>query len=76
MINQGLNENDYLEIKPFLVLLTHLIKNPGGDRAENRFEKTIIFFLEILEANISFYKFIETCFEYLFRLMSGVPAVL
>jgi hypothetical protein len=48
---------------------------PGGDRSENRFEKTILLFLELMEANINFYRFTEACVEYIFKLCAGVPSV-
>ena len=76
VIHYGLNENDYQDIKPFLALLTQLLRNVGGDRSENRFEKTLLFFLEQLENNISFYRFTETCFEFLFKLCAGLPTVM
>jgi len=76
VIQLGLHENDYQDIKPFLALLTQLLTHSGGDRTENRFEKTILFFLEQLELNIGFYRFTETCFEYLMKLCTGVPAVM
>ena len=48
VVQLGLAENDYQDIKPFLALLTQLLTHPGGDRSEARFEKTLLFFLEQL----------------------------
>jgi hypothetical protein len=72
----GLNENDYMDIKPYLALITQLVLTPGGDRVENRFDKTLSHFLEIMSENIGFYRFTEACVEFLFKLMAGVPSVL
>jgi hypothetical protein len=38
VIEIGLTEHDHLEIKPYLCLIWFLLKTPGGDRNENRFE--------------------------------------
>jgi hypothetical protein len=76
VIQIGMNENDYLDIKPYLAMLTQLLIAPGGDRIENRFEKTILLFLEIVESNMTFYRFTEACFEYLFKVCAGLPTVM
>ena len=57
-------------------MLTQLLMASGGDRIENRFEKTILNFLEIVENNITFYRFTEACFEFFFKLCAGIPAVM
>lgn len=76
VIQIGMNENDHLDIKPYLAMLTQLLISPGGDRSENRFEKTILLFLEIVESNMTFYRFTEACFEYLFKVCAGLPTVM
>lgn len=38
VIKIGLTENDHLEVKPFFCLIWFLLKTPGGEKAENRFE--------------------------------------
>jgi hypothetical protein len=49
---------------------------PGGDRSENRFEKTLLWLFEVIENNIGYYKFTETFVEYFFKLCAGVPTVM
>jgi hypothetical protein len=51
VIKIGLTENDHLEVKPFFCLVWFLLKNPGGEKAENRFEQTINFFLDCMLSN-------------------------
>lgn len=57
-------------------MLTQLLLVSGGDRSEARFEKTILLFLEIVESNMTFYRFTEVCFEYFFKICAGIPAVM
>ena len=76
VIQIGMNDNDYQDIKPYLAMLTQLLSGSGGDRSENRFEKTILLFLEIVESNITYYRFTEACFEYFFKVCAGIPAVM
>lgn len=46
VIKIGLTENDHLDVKPFFCLIWFLLKTPGGEKVENRFEQTINFFLD------------------------------
>ncbi len=74
-IRIGLTEGDYLDIKPYLCLIWFLLKTPGGEKAENRFEQTINFILEQMKNNPMYYKFMEECYEFIFKLCAGMPIV-
>ena len=51
VVTIGLHEFDFSQIKPFLTLLQYMLRNPGGEASENRFERTIIAFLDVIENN-------------------------
>lgn len=69
----GLQDSDYAEVKPFLTLLQFMVTRPGGEPAEKRLDKTMIPFLQVIENSQTYYKFMETIFEFIFKLVSGVP---
>lgn len=71
----GMAEYDHTEIKPYLTMFYYLLNKPGGDRSEARFERTMTVFLECLEHNQVFYRYMETAFEFIFKLAAAVPAV-
>jgi hypothetical protein len=75
VIKLGMTENDHLDLKQFFCLVWFILKNPGGEKAENRFEQTITLFLDIMLNNQVYYKFMEACYEFLFKLCAGVPTV-
>jgi len=76
VIELGLNEHDYAELKPFFTLLQYLLTKPNtSDKSDNRFERTMTFFLETLERNQIYYKFMESSFEFIFKLLGAVPHI-
>jgi len=72
----GLQESDYLNVKPYLALVQYLLKNPGGTPGENRFDHVITTFLESVQNNQQFYKFMEVMYEFIFKVTSAYPHVL
>lgn len=77
LIQVVLQENDSLaDIKAYMTMLQYLLQKPGGDRQEARFDKTMMVFLECLDNNKLYYKFMEAALEFFFRFAGGIPAVL
>ncbi len=72
---QGLNESDGQEARPFFVLAQYLLQKVGGDKSENRFERTMLTFIDTLERNRGYYKFMEQAFEFIFKLAGATPHV-
>ena len=75
VVQLGLTEHDYNDIKPYLTLIQHIVMKPSGDRSEGRLDRTLVLFLEMMDSNQTFYKYMETCFEFLFKLVAAVPHV-
>lgn len=72
VVQLGLADHDYSDIKPYLTLLQYILMYPGGDKNEGRFDRAMLNFLDFIEQQCQiYYKFMETVIEWLFKLIAA-----
>lgn len=68
-INLGLHDYDYDEVKPFLMLLQFLLAKPS-DNFQAKLDYMLQNFLDSVKNNCNYYRFMETMFEFIFKITS------
>lgn len=73
-VEAGLNEHDYDSIRPFLCLFEVLLETDGENFTSRR-SAWLTRFLETVKANFGYFKWMETIFEFIFKITSRNAAV-
>lgn len=76
VVRLGLHEHDHSDVKPYLTLAYFLMKNPGGERSENRLEAVMETFLESVSNNQQFYRLMEVFYEFIFKVVAALPHIM
>lgn len=70
----GLTEYDYDEVRPYLMLLQFLLSNPSPN-FNQKLDTALSNYLDVVRQNANFYKYMETMFEFIFKITSRIPHV-
>lgn len=70
----GLDHHDYDEIRPFLCLFEVLLETTHVNFVGKRRE-WLERFMEVVQNNLAYYKWMETVLEFIFKIVSKQPPV-
>lgn len=73
-VQTGLDHHDYDEIRPFLCLFEVLLETTHVNFVGKRRE-WLDRFMEVVENNVAYYKWMETVLEFIFKIVSKQPPV-